>query len=132
MKIVNIAIALLVTGTQLGWGSLQMQFASINQAHFTIPTFAATSGQTKVIEWGCPIDQERRQETSRKMTLNTLVNECTEQVSQMAASKPNVTGVIRTSLISPDITFQELADGSRIVNGTIFLQTVVAMNASGQ
>jgi len=132
MKTVNFAVALMLTGTQLTWGGLTAQFSSPNPSDFTVPAFAETTGQTKVIEWGCPIDQEHRQESSRKMTLKSLVSECMEQVSQAAAQKPNVSGVIRTSLIAPDVTYQELADGSRIVNGTIFLQTVVAMSANGQ
>jgi hypothetical protein len=132
MKTVNMAIAILVAGTQLSWGALQVAFAPQNPAKLTIPGFASTTGKTKIIEWGCPVDQERRQESSRKMALKNLVSECIEQVSQAAAAKPDVSGVIRASLIAPDVTFQEMADGSRIVNGTIFLQTVVAMNGTAQ
>jgi hypothetical protein len=132
MKKVSLAVAVLISAAQVSFGSLRIQFVPQNQPDLKIPTFAATSGETKVIEWGCPIDQEHRKESSRKMTLKTLVSECVEQVSQAAAQKPNVSGVIRTSLIAPDVTFQEMADGSRIVNGTIFLQTVVAMTPAGQ
>jgi hypothetical protein len=132
MKTMNLALGLLMTGVQMSWGSLQVQFTPPNPNEFTVPAFAATSSKTKTIEWGCPIDQERRQESNRKMTMQSLVSECTEQVSQAAAAKPDVSGVIRTSVIAPDVTFQELADGSRIVNGTIFLQTVVAMNGAAQ
>lgn len=132
MKIVNAAITILIAGTQMSFGALTTNFASPNLLKMDVPSFASTTGRTKTIEWGCPIDQEHRIEASRKMTLSTLVNECIEQVNHAAAAKPDVTGVIRTSLIAPDVTFQELADGSRIVNGTIFLQTVVAMNARGQ
>ena len=132
MRTLNVAIALVISGTQLSWGSLDARFASPNQSNFTVPSFASTSGQTKTIEWGCPVASEHRQEANRKVTLKTIVSECIEQVSEAAAAKPNVTGVIRTSLIAPDLTFEELADGSRIVNGTIFLQTVVALSPNAQ
>lgn len=131
MKTLTLMTAILM-GSQLSWASLHVEFALKNQSNFPIPASVSTSGQTKTIEWGCPIDQEHREEPSRKMTLKSLVSECVEQVSQAATRKPNVAGVLRTSVISPDVTFRELPDGTRIVNGTIFLQTVVAMTGAAQ
>ncbi len=132
MKTVTAAIALLITGTQMSWGALRVAFPAQNPAKLSIPAFASTSGKDKVIEYGCPIEQEHRLESSRKMTMQTLVSECVEQVSQVAAAKPEVAGVIRASVIAPDVTFQELADGSRIVNGTIFIQVIAAIRGTAQ
>jgi hypothetical protein len=92
-----------------------------------IPSHFSTSGETKTLEWGCPIDNEHVEGENQKSVLNQLISQCLEQVSRAAEMKPEVAAVLQASVIAPNVDISEERKGFHLVNGTIFLQTIVAM-----
>ena len=92
-----------------------------------IPAQFITTGETKTLEWGCPINNELVEAENRKSALNQLVSQCLEQASRAAELKPEVLAVLQASVIAPDLAFHEERKGLHMVNGTIFLETVVSM-----
>ncbi|MCG3203356.1 MAG: hypothetical protein KCHDKBKB_00012 [Elusimicrobia bacterium] len=99
---------------------------------FDIPIQFSTSGETKTLDWGCPIDNEQVEGENKKSVVNQLISQCIEQVSRAAKSKPDVIAVLQASVIAPDLAIQEERKGLHRVNGTIFLQTIVSMNRGGK
>ena len=91
-------------------------------AHFSM------TGETKTLEWGCPIDNEQVEFDNKKAVLNRLISECLEQVSRAAEEKPEVAAVLQASVIAPNVFINDQGT----VNGTIFLQTVVSLVRSPQ
>ncbi len=92
-----------------------------------VPSQFSISGETKTLEWGCPIDNETVKADNKKSVLNQLISECLAQVSEAAKSKPEVAAVLQASVIAPNVAIQEGANGMHVVNGTIFLETVVSL-----
>ncbi len=88
-----------------------------------VPYEFSTSGETRRIEYGCPISNEVIEGT-KKAVLNQLISECAEQIKTEAQSKPEVVAVIQTSLIAPNVTFQQ-TNGKQQVNGTLFFEAAV-------
>lgn len=92
-----------------------------------IPSYFMTSGETKTLEWGCPIENELVESENPKSALKKLVSQCLDQVSRAAELKPEVSAVLQASVIYPNLTISAEKKGIHLVNGTIFLQTVVSM-----
>ncbi len=86
------------------------------------------TGETKTLEWGCPIDNEQVEDENKKAVFTRLISECLEQVSRAAEEKPEVAAVLQASVIAPNIFINDQGT----VNGTIFLQTVVSLVKSPQ
>lgn len=107
-------------------GALHVMLKS-QKPQIDIPYQFSISGETKTLEWGCPIENESVEAENKKSALNHLVAECLEQVSRAARLKPEVAAVIQASVIAPDLAFREERKGLHVVNGTIFLETVVSM-----
>lgn len=99
----------------------------VNTPHFSIPAQYSISGETKTLEWGCPIDNEKVEADNQKSALNQLISQCLEQVSQAAKLKPEVAAVLQASVIAPNLAIKEETKGIHLVNGTIFLETVVSL-----
>lgn len=88
------------------------------------------SGTTKTLEWGCPIENERVESDNKKAAVNHLISQCIEQVSRAAQAKPEVAAVIQASVIAPDLAVTKNTEGAHVINGTIFLQTVVMVRSA--
>lgn len=97
-----------------------------------IPSHFSTSGETKTLEWGCPINNEHVEGENQKSVLNQLISQCLEQVSRAAEMKPEVAAVLQASVIAPNVDISEERKGFHLVNGTIFLQTIVAMERTSK
>ena len=92
-----------------------------------IPAHFSTSGETKTLEWGCPIDNEQVEGENQKSVLTQLISQCLEQVSRAAQLKPEVGAVLQASVIGPNLSINEERKGLHRVNGTIFLETIVSL-----
>jgi hypothetical protein len=102
--------------------------ASYQPKDLDIPAHFSMTGETKTLEWGCPIDNEQVEFDNKKAVLNRLISECLEQVSRAAEEKPEVAAVLQASVIAPNVFINDQGN----VNGTIFLQTVVSLVKSPQ
>lgn len=117
----------LMSGIPLGaMASNQLELKAF-QPDSLIPLEFSISGETKTLEWGCPIDNEKVEAANQKSALNQLILECLEQVSRAAELKPEVAAVLQASVIAPNVAFREETKGIHRVNGTIFLETVVSL-----
>jgi hypothetical protein len=102
------------------------------QPSLDIPLQFLTSGETKTLEWGCPISNERISAPSAKAVMEQLTNECGQQIRAAAEAKEGVLAVLQTLVIAPDISISEESKGLHLANGTIFFKTVVSLSRNSR
>ena len=92
-----------------------------------IPAQFATSSETEIMEWGCPVSEVVKANSGAE-ALEKIGKECVEVAKQAANEKPGVFEVIEASVIWPDVVISKDEGGFRL-SGTFFLETLVLRGA---
>src|SRR5688500_6947359 len=105
MKKVLLAAIVSICGSSV-FGANVTSFKAYSPAEVEIPQRFASSHETAVLEWGCPIE-EIIQATSSADAIKKIGMACMEDVKRAATEKPGVFEVINVSVIWPDVAVSE-------------------------
>lgn len=103
---------------------------AINPEKLQIPTSFTTSGQTSIVQWGCPV-MEVISAKNQAEAIQILSEACMNEARKEVVKKPGVFDVIKVSVIWPDINVSAQSDGF-LLKGTFFLETLVLKTRSAE
>lgn len=111
------------------YGFSRIPSRNVHYDNLSIPTRFHSSGQTAMLEWGCPVS-ELVSATTPAEAITHVENGCRLEVSKAALQKPDVLEIIQTNAIWPDLIVSE-EQGKFKLQGTFFFETLVLRNGGG-
>ncbi|MCB4757074.1 MAG: hypothetical protein LHV69_08640 [Elusimicrobia bacterium] len=123
MKKILTLIAAITLSPLLAWGKTTVIHQPLGPHELSIPARFASSSETAVMEWGCPVS-ELVEAASSADAIQKIGESCMAEAKRAATEKPEVFDVIRVSVILPDVDVSKEKNGFYL-EGTFFLETLV-------
>jgi hypothetical protein len=129
MKKAFAALIMLAAAGTAGAYPVQTQIPNFVPSIQSVPDRFTASSDTESVQWGCPMKKEAIRARTSAEALAQASAECRQEVEQAAWAKPNVSEVLRTSMVWPDVTVSREGD-SFVIDGTLFYETILLKGGS--